>query len=135
MVVKGDYKGQAAIVTEPVGKMAHVYFPMTDKQRTLNIASLQTDHHKLDDHPAFDKRGGGLLQEPGKTENSKQERTAERTTETMRKEICNIRYLPKEIDEAIVDLCTALRSAKIDPDKELIHHINTRLRSSKRQDM
>ena len=126
-VVKGEYKGQAAVVTEPVDTMAHVYFPLTGKQRTLRLTSLDNSHACLKNHVAFaniEKKKKEL------SEKSKEVTTPlRRGRETIEKKN-SIRYLPEEIDRAIIALCSALETAKIDADETLLCHIDSRLRNS-----
>jgi ribosomal protein L24 len=53
VILCGDNKGQAAVVTNVIKTMADVYFPLRDVQKTLRLTSLHNRHPSIEGHRAF----------------------------------------------------------------------------------
>jgi hypothetical protein len=117
IVVKGDYKGQAVIVNDVVKLMAHVYFPMLDIQKTLRLTSLHNRHPLIATHSAFTDR---------------ERRTPSKASTSTDASTPLIQILPPSVDAAIVALCAALDAAHMEADDSFVAHVDSRLRSSRR---
>jgi len=117
IVIKGDYKGQAVIVNDVIKLMAHVYFPMIDTHKTLRLTSLHNRHPLIATHSAFKDR---------------ERRTPSKASASTDSLTPLIQILPPSVDAAIVALCAALDAAHMEADDSFVAHVDSRLRSSRR---
>jgi hypothetical protein len=117
IVVKGENKGQAVVVNDVVNSMAHVYFPMLDIQKTLRLTSLHNRHPSIEKHSAF----AGRVRRSATVDSSSADSSPP-----------SIKILPPSVDAAIVALCAALDATHMDTDDSFVAHVDSRLRSSRR---
>jgi hypothetical protein len=130
IVVRGENKGQAAIVTHVIKAMADVIFPLRDVQKTLRLTSLHNRHPLIENHIAFEGRTRQYSStEPGFPRSAPTTPGPSQAAPTAAPTVC---VLPPSVDAAIVALCEALDAAHMDADETFVAHVDARLRSSRR---